>query len=131
MKWKPAGVEDLDSRVGLGYGGQAWYGSTWVYAPAETELTFDLQSHRMTTVRWSINGQKLAVPDKDYKEVGVKGARTVATRPVTLRAGWNQIFFRAYNFGYALGVPFRVGVVIKAPPEKLWPLRLSNTPPAP
>ncbi|MDQ3812814.1 MAG: hypothetical protein M3347_02555, partial [Armatimonadota bacterium] len=59
VTWKPASVDDMDTRVRLGYGSQVWYGSTWIYAPHETEVTFELQSHRMTSVRWSLNGQKI------------------------------------------------------------------------
>ena len=50
----------------------------------------------------------------------------VATRTLTLRAGWNQILYRGYCVGYP---PFRVGLVLDGPGEKLWLLQLSASPP--
>jgi len=69
-------------------------------------------------------------------EIGTGGGRTlhaeiarpkepVATKMLTLRAGWNQIMVRGYCIGYP---PFRVGLVLDAPAEKLWTLTLSATP---
>ena len=131
VMWKPASLAALDTRVTLGPSSQVWYGSTWIYALGETALTFDLQSHKMTSVRWSLNGQKIEVADKDFKDAGDnKVHRLVASRPATLRPGWNQVFFRAHNTGYVGATGFRVGLVLKAAPEKLWPLRFSNQPPA-
>lgn len=122
VSWKPAGIADMDTRVILGGGSQAWYGASWIYAPADTEVQFDLQSHRMTYLRWSLNGQQLNVPQKEYKP-GPKPIVPEAARTVTLRAGWNQVSFRGYCVGYA---PFRVGLVVQAAPEKLWGLRFSG-----
>jgi hypothetical protein len=51
VKWKLASVADLDTRVILGPSGQTWYGATWVYAPAETAVTFDFQGHPQTPLR--------------------------------------------------------------------------------
>ena len=126
VSWKPAAIADMDTRVVLGSGCQVWYGATWVYAPAETPLEFKFQGHRMTPIRWSLNGQQISVPEKDYKDDNLL-ARLSASREVVLKEGWNKVVFCAYNFGYA---PFRVGLVLKASPEKLWPLRFSGTPPA-
>jgi hypothetical protein len=128
VSWKPASVVALDTRIPLGFGSQVWFGSTWVYAPAETAVTLNLHSHRMTSIRWSLNGAKLEVPEAEYKSEpqDEKLLRTRATRPATLRSGWNHLFFRAYSVGYSGGTPFNVGLVIKAPPEKLWPLRFAD-----
>ncbi len=125
VAWRPASVAELDTRVILGLGSQVWYGATWIHAPADTELEFEFQGHRMTYVRWQLNGQPLAVPEKDYVDAGDL-ARLTIRRTVVLQAGWNQLFFRAYNVGY---VPFRLGLVLKAPPATLWPLRFANVPP--
>lgn len=125
VAWTPAMVDDLDTRVVLGGVAQVWYATTWIYAPEETSLSFELQGHRLTPLRWFLNGQKIDVPETDYTE-DKKFFRTLATRPVKLNAGWNQVFVRGYNTGYA---PFKVGVVLKAPEEKLWPLRFSGEPP--
>jgi len=126
VRWMPAAVADLDTRVKLGDGGQVWYGATWVHSPAGEVVEFQFQSHfNQTHIRWFLNGESLPVGFADYDGSRDKG-RTVATRTVRLRAGWNQIQFRAYCTGYA---PFRAGLVIQGPAEKLWPLGLSATPP--
>ncbi|MDB6173597.1 MAG: hypothetical protein JWL59_2908 [Chthoniobacteraceae bacterium] len=122
LHWTPASIADLDSRVTVGGGSQLFYGTTWIYAPDPTDLEFAFQSHPMTYLRWFLNRQQIVVDDKDYK-----GAdnRPVAVRAVTLNQGWNQVQYRGYAVGYP---PFRVGLVLKAPPAKLWPLRFSITP---
>jgi hypothetical protein len=125
VTWKAAEIAELDTRVVLGSGSQVWFGATWIYAPVETPLEFEFQGHRMTPLRWFLNGQKLDVPEKAYVDSKNLHRMTVS-RPVTLKAGWNQVFFRGYNVGYA---PFKVGVVLKAPDEKLWPLRFSDVKP--
>jgi len=124
VKWHPATLADLDTRAIIGQSAQVWYGATWVYSPAETEVEFAFQGHPMTPLRWFVNDVQIKIPDKEYKEGGDKQLRT-ASRPVTLKKGWNQIHYRGYNFGYT---PFRVGLVLKAPAEKLWPLRFSGSP---
>jgi len=48
-----------------------------------------------------------------------------AVKKVTLKQGWNQVYFRIYNVGYA---PFKIGLILKAPEEQLWPLKFSNRP---
>jgi hypothetical protein len=45
---------------------------------------------------------------------------------MTLREGWNQIFWRGYCVGYA---PFRVGLILHADEPTLWQLKFSGTPP--
>lgn len=52
--------------------------------------------------------------------------RRTASLNVPLKTGWNQVNFRAYNVGYP---PFKVGLLLKASEEELWPLRFSNEPP--
>jgi hypothetical protein len=125
VRWKPASIADLDTRVILGTGGQTWYGATWIRVPADTELEFQFQSHPMTTFRWFLNGQP--VQPGEFKQAGTNPHLRVAMKTVTLRAGWNQLFLRGYCVGYA---PFRGGLVINGPAEKLWSLQLSATPPA-
>jgi hypothetical protein len=52
--------------------------------------------------------------------------RTVTTpQKITLQAGWNQLFLRAYALGYDL----HFGAVLKADAGQLGRLRLSVTPP--
>lgn len=38
-----------------------------------------------------------------------------------LRKGWNNVFFRGFNVGYA---PFHIGIVIHGDPALLWRLKL-------
>jgi hypothetical protein len=75
----------------------------------------------MTTVRWFLNGELI----KGLQSQG-DNKRPWATKALTLQAGWNQVFFRGYCFGYP---PFRVGLILDGTPEKLWNVQLSATPP--
>ena len=127
VRWTPRTIEALDTRAIVGTGGQVWYGATWIHSPAAVELNAALQSHPMTEIRWSLNGEAVPVKTAEYRE-GEDGKRLLrlATGAITLRAGWNQISFRAYCYGYA---PFRVGLVLQAEEAKLWPLKLSAEPP--
>lgn len=126
VRWKPATIADLDTRVKLGDGGQVWYGATWIHSPSDTELDFHFQSHfNQTHIRWFLNGERLQIQTADY--VVQKNAKIpTATRTLKLHAGWNQVMFRAYCTGYA---PFLVGLSLSASPENLWPLKLSAQPP--
>lgn len=125
VRWKPATIADLDTRVILGLGAQVWYGATWIHVPADTEYELNFHSHLQTYLRWRLNGEAIAIADKDYKN-DASGRRPVATKKLTLKAGWNQIFFRGYCVGYA---PFRVGLTLNGPQEKLLQLGLSVQPP--
>jgi hypothetical protein len=58
--------------------------------------------------------------------IGITGEPTVMEKALTLRSGWNQVFFRGYCVGYP---PFRAGLVLAGPAETLWSLRLSTVPP--
>lgn len=122
VRWKPASIADLDKRVVLGCGGQVWYGATWIRADAATEIEFEFRSHPLTLLRWFLNGKKIF--DAEIKTGA--GQKRVATKQITLRAGWNEVVFRGYCLGYP---PFRAGLGLNAPAEKLWPLQLSNTAP--
>ena len=124
VQWKPATIADLDTRVILGQAAQVWYGATWVFAPAETDLEFQFQGHPQTFLHWTVNNEPVKVPAKAYQPAGA-GHREVASQSIHLHTGWNQIMFRGYCVGYG---PFRAGLVLAGPPEKLWNLRLSATP---
>ena len=124
VAWKPAQTAELDSRARLGGGAQVWYGATWVYAPAAAEVTCQFQSHHQTSLRWFLNGVRVPVQDADYSK-GDDNRHPVAQRPITLRAGWNQILYRGYCTGYP---PLRVGLVLQAPAETLWKLQFSGSP---
>jgi hypothetical protein len=120
VRWKPATVADLDTRVVLGPSAQVWYGATWIHVPADTELEFKFQGRFQTTYRWFLNGEPVT---------GLKFSnerQSVASKTLTLRSGWNEIKFRGYCIGYP---PFRAGLVLDGPTEKLWNLTLSAVPP--
>jgi hypothetical protein len=123
VRWAKAAIDDLDTRVRCGAGGQVYYGATWVCVPNATELEFRFQGHPMTALRWFLNGQ--ALEPGPYKEEA-NTVRMVASQRVTLRAGWNEIRFRGYCFGYP---PFRAGLILAGSEDKLWKLQLSHTPP--
>ncbi len=125
LQWKPAKVADLDTRIICGEGSQVNYGTTWVHVPEDKQVTFEFQGHRMTHIRWSLNGEGLDVPLKEYQEGGAKQLMT-ASRPVQLKKGWNHVFFRSFNVGY---VPYRVGLVVKGATKDLWDLRFADQPP--
>ncbi len=129
VKWKPTTTEPLDTRAIIGRSAQIWYGATWIHAPQATELDFAIQGHPMTPARWFLNGEQIILSEEDLvrPETGHHLLRE-ATRSITLKPGWNQVHFRAYNYGYT---PFRQGLVLRADESKLWPLRLSGTPPSP
>lgn len=124
VRWRKVTVDDLDTRVRCGLGGQIYYGVTWLYVPADTELEFQFQSHPMTSLRWFLNGQPLETGP--FRE-DANGVRRTARRNVSLQSGWNEVRFRGYCFGYP---PFRAGLIVAGPEDKLWTLRLAATPPA-
>ena len=118
VRWHQATIADLDNRVVLSGAAQTWYGVTWVYAPEDTEVEFQIHGHPQTYLRFYLNELMLTGPNTAIESMNKK---------VTLRKGWNQVKFRGYCVGYS---PFRAGLTIAAAPEKLWTLRLSTTPPA-
>ena len=121
VRWTKATVADLDTRVVCGVSAQVWYGATWIHATQDTQVEFQFQGHRQTYFRWFLNGGKVL-------EGEIKGEEgpPAAAKILTLRKGWNQVMFRGYCVGYP---KFRAGLVLMAPPERLWQLRLSATPP--
>ncbi len=126
VRWKSASTAELDPRVRLGGGAQVWYGATWVHVPDATELKFQFLSHQQTYLRWFLNGELVPFQPADYSK-GDDHHHPIAIRTLTLRPGWNQILYRGYCVGYP---PFRVGLVLDGPAEKLWTLQLSATPPS-
>jgi len=128
VRWKAAGISDLDTRVILGGGGQVWYGVSWINAAAATELEFEFQGHPQTYLRWFLNGEPIGDIGKYVEQPFNPNypCRQLAAKKLTLQAGLNQIMFRGYCVGFS---PFRAGLVLKGAPEKLWPLKLSAEPP--
>ena len=121
VRWRPAKTADLDTRILGGPGGQVWYGATWIHAPATTTVKFQFQGHPQTYYRWFLGGDKV-----QEGEIPGDFGKGVAEKTVTLRQGWNQVFFRAYCVGYP---PLRAGLVLGGSSETLWTLRLSAVPP--
>ncbi len=125
VRWKPARIADLDTRVICGPSAQVWFGATWIHAPAETQIDIAFQGHRQTFLRWSLNG--VAVPGDENKRDD-RTEKLVVKKTITLRPGWNQLTFRGYCIGYP---PFRAGAVLDAPAATLWKLKFSAAPPPP
>jgi hypothetical protein len=123
VRWRKATVDDLDTRVRCGTGGQVYYGAAWLYVPVEMELEFKFQGHPQTQLRWFLNGRPL--PTGPFQEEA-GAVRTLASKSVRLKAGWNEVRFRGYCVGYP---PFRAGLVLAGPEGKLWKLRVSDSPP--
>ena len=122
VRWKPATIADLDTRVVLGGAGQVWYGATWLHVPETTEFDIRFHGHQQTTLRWFLNGE----PIKPTLDPNTKQARRVESAlKVKLNRGWNQLQFRGYCTGYA---PFRVGAVLTADESKLWTVLPSAAP---
>jgi len=125
VSWKPAAIAELDQRVVLGPSAQVWYGATWVYSPAEVAVHAEFHSHPQTQLRWFLNGEAVSPKPAEYQSLK-DGKHLVASKSITLRAGWNQITFRGYCVGYP---PFRAGLVLDGPASTLWNLKLSAAPP--
>ncbi len=121
VRWRPAVVADLDTRVPLGYGAQVFYAATWIYAPKETTLDAHYQGHPQTRYRWTLNG----TPQYDG-EIRGEVHQAELVKPLTLRQGWNTLEVRAFCYGYPVA---RAGLVLTAPQEVLWTLRLAGNPP--
>lgn len=121
VRWRTAATADLDTRVVLGPAAQVWYGATWIHVPDDTELEFRFQGHPQTYLRFYLNGAAVL-----RGEIAGDAGPPVARKNLKLRQGWNQVMFRGYCTGYP---PFRAGLLLAGPPQKLWTLRLSATPP--
>jgi hypothetical protein len=121
VRWKRSSIADLDTRVILGPSAQVWFGATWIHAPGELEVEFQLQGHPQTVLRYTLNGEALF--SGEMKE---QKGKAVETKRVRLKSGWNRVMFRGFCVGYP---PFRAGLVISGAPEQLWKLKLSAVPP--
>jgi hypothetical protein len=130
-RWKPRSIADLDTRVIFGDGAQMWYAASWIYVPKETALEFDFQGRLQAILTYFVNGEN--VHEGELHGVGKddpgndSGVARVAAQTVTLHRGWNEILLKGYCIGCP---PFRAGLILNGPPEKLWTLRLSGVPPA-
>ena len=124
--WKPITTADLDTRGDHGRGGQVWYAATWIHSPSAREVEFRFQGHPQTHLRWFLNDELVPLKPADYKDDPAAAKRPVAVKTLTLRPGWNKVLMRGYCVGYS---PFRAGLILNAPSETLWKLRLSATPP--
>jgi hypothetical protein len=131
VRWEPRSVLDGDTRVVLGDGAQMWYAASWVYAPEDTPLEFDFQGRLQAILTYFVNGNKVhegELQDRSPDDPeSASGIDRVGALLVTLHRGWNEILIKGYCIGCP---PFRAGLVLKGPTEKLWSLRLSGYPPA-
>jgi hypothetical protein len=116
----------MDVRVPLSDNASVSYAATWVHVPVDTELDFQFQGgSAFSYSRWYLNGELINGLKFDNKKFA---RRPVATRKLTLKAGWNQTFVCAYCTAYT---PVSVGLIFDGPPQKLTTLSLSAKPPIP
>jgi hypothetical protein len=108
VRWKLSPIADLDTRVILGPSAQVWFGASWIHAPEELDVDFHLQGHPQTVLRYTLNGDALF--SGEMKE---QKGKSVETKRVRLKRGWNQVVFRGFCVGYP---PFRAGLVISGAP---------------
>jgi hypothetical protein len=98
-----------------------YYAAAWIWSPEAQEIEVEFPMQSQNNIRGWLNDTRLVDAPPSY---GVY--QTVASpQPVSLEAGWNQLFLRAYALGYDL----HFGAAVKAAPDKLWKLRLSINPP--
>jgi hypothetical protein len=88
-------------------------------------LEFQLHTTAQVTPRWSVNGETVSMKGVKAEDAGQNHLLFRKTLP--LKAGWNEVRLRAYCVGYT---PFKAGLVLDGPPEKLWDIQFSATPPA-
>ena len=122
VRWRSATIEPQDVRVVGGMGGQVYYGATWIHVPDDMVLELGFQGHLMTPFRWFVNGRRIDVKLKEIPDTD----RMEGIRAVRLKAGWNEVRFRGFCYGYP---PFRAGLVISGSEAMLWRVRLSDHPP--
>lgn len=127
VRWRTVGIEAMDTRVELGGGSQTWFGAAWIHCPEDVTFDAAFQGHKMTPLRWRVNGDWIGVPERAYAESRGAPHRLGANQPLALRKGWNEVLFRGYNVGYA---PFRVGLVLRGDESVLWKLKFAAVPPA-
>jgi hypothetical protein len=97
-----------------------YFATNWIWAPETMEVMLELPMQHQNNLSVWLNGTRLA---ETAREQGLY--RTVTTpQKITLQAGWNQLFLRAYALGYDL----HFGTVLKADAGQLWRLRLSAAP---
>lgn len=85
------------------------------------EVELEFQCKPQNFVEWRFNNEVVKLGKS--KEIATQ--KHAASKDVTLKQGWNQVWFRSFCEGYNL----QVGMVLKAPPEKLWTLKFSGEPP--
>jgi hypothetical protein len=100
-----------------------YFASNWIWAPETMEVALELPMQHQNNLSVWLNDARLA---ETGREQGLY--RTVTTpQKITLQAGWNELFLRAYALGYDL----HFGAVLKADAGQLWRLRLSAAPQEP
>ena len=123
--WRKVTVEDLDTRVKCGIGGQVYYGATWINVPAETELELRFQGHPQTYLRWFLNGQLLETGAYREEPAAPRHGRR-QERDAPRRLERDQVPRLLHRLP---AVPR--GTDPRGGQGKLWTVRLSDTPPGP
>ncbi len=133
LKWRPANISgDIVSfETALGWKGYEDEGSaylvTWVQAPQPVAVKLKvLDEHGHHAVRIWINDK--AVPTMFPKNQSAKDLTYSIdpAKPVDLQPGWNKLLLR---YDHVWGEN-KIGLEMDAPPEVLWSLKFSATPPA-
>ncbi len=122
VRWKPATIADLDTRILTGPAGQIWYAAAWLHVPEDTQLDVEFQGHAQHFYRCFLNGDLIFKGEANSKDEKLP----VARKTMTLQRGWNQVLIRGYCVGYP---PFRTGLVLSGPEAKLWTVKVSAKPP--
>lgn len=121
VRWQPRFTAISEDRVVMATAGQVWYAASWLHAPQAMTVEAQVLGHWQTTAHWLINGQPFPT---ESRQIAKEPPASSVQLP--LQAGWNQLFVRAHCVGYP---PFRFGLAVQAPPDQLWGLRPSPTPP--
>jgi hypothetical protein len=97
-----------------------YYAAAWIWSPEAQEIKIEFPMQEQNNIRGWLNDTRLADAPPSY---GLYQA-VASPQPARLKAGWNQLFLRAYALGYDL----HFGATAKAAPDILWRLRLTATP---
>jgi hypothetical protein len=107
----------------LGDPGRLYYAAQWIWSPDDRQVGAEFLYERQDMIKAWLNGAALAdatyLPPRRAQEMLPGWSRTLS-----LRAGWNVLFLRAFAVGYDL----RIGLRLHDRPERLWQLRLAPTP---
>jgi hypothetical protein len=123
IDWHVVRQQPGTNTVNLGDIGQLYFATAWIHAPSDRDVEIKFVSEPHNVIKAWLNDTQL--PQQVVGNPPFQFATPVSRQQVHLRAGWNQLFLRAYAVGYSLAL----GVQIRDAPERLWELGLSASPP--